>query len=238
MNDSIETGRQRIKRYEEECKQMLNDLFEDNADRKSCIEMMGYYQSLNDAFIRKLADSKYSDTEIKDCFWGMFALLRTRISGRIQDLHDSIGDDEPCVDNMSLDEIIEVLISQNEQLEVLKRICVAGQLQAGYWQLYRDVLDMDKMCERLREKMKDPAVTEQLFSEAFSEERFEDSDYDYELGCTKEQARKLEKLMRLEFPEFDVLLGRREKEPVTEDKGQSMPQADYETIEVKFNVIE
>ena len=47
MNDSIETGKQRIKRYEEECEKMFSDLFKDNADRKSCIEMMGYYQSLD-----------------------------------------------------------------------------------------------------------------------------------------------------------------------------------------------
>lgn len=233
MNDSIETGKQRIKRYEEECKQMLNDLFEDNADNKACIEMLRDYQCLHYAFLYRLKNSGYTDTEIKDCLWGMSALLQARINRMIQE-NDLNGNDEPDVDNMSIEDMKEVLSSQFDQMITGM---VAIQLLIQYTKIFQNVLETDVMINEIKERLKeDPEFDDRLIIKAINELNIEG--YDYDLCCTREEARKLEKLMRLEFPEFDVLLGRREKAPVTEDRCQSMPQADYETIEVKLKVTE
>lgn len=104
---------------------------------------------------------------------------------------------------------------------------VAMQLLIRYTKIFYSVLDFDGMINEVNERLKeDQEFGDKLISEAVNEIISEG--YDIDLCCTKEQAQKLEKLMRLKFPEFDVLLGRREKETVTEDKGQSKPQADYE----------
>lgn len=231
MKDSIEIGKQRIKRYEEECEKMFSDLFEDNADNESCTEILRDYQCLHYAFLYRLEYSEYTDTEIKDCFWGMSALLHARINRMFQE-NDLTGNDEPDFDNMSLEEMKEVLSSQRDQIIISM---VALQLFIRYTKIFHSVvvLDFDGMINEVKERLKeDPEFGDKLISEADNEIILEG--YDFELCCTKLQAKKLEKLMRLEFPEFDVLLGRREKETVTEDKDKSMPQADYETIEVKF----
>ncbi len=228
MNDSIETGKQRIKRYEEECNQMLNDLFKYNADNKSCIEMLREYQCLHYAFLYRLKNSGYTDTEIKDCLWGMSALLQARINRLNQE--NLNGNDEPDVDNMSLEEMKEAWSSQFDKMIISM---VATQLIIGYIQIFHRVMDFDVMINKIKERLKEnPEFDDRLLIKAINKLNIEG--YDYDLCCTREEARKLEKLMGLEFLEFDVLMGRREKETDTADR----IKADYETIEIKFNVIE
>jgi len=197
----METREEFIKELKEGIDELATEYLDDVEDKAEKWECFKEHKELIENYMVRLSDSEYDLSECRESFMALEAICKTRL----QKIIDILNDNDPEItDDMSPEQMKEIV---STQFRNLRTGITASLVSAGLSRLIsRVVAFSESEVEAIKEKISN--FDEDDIEKFAAKTETAMSEYDFELGCDKSDAKLLEALMGEQYPEFDAFLGR------------------------------
>ena len=190
----VDIAARQIETFKREYHQIVEELQDECRDNEKKQEIMNECNSTIMHFISRLETANYNIEDVNACMTAMSAVMSVRFD----------EDDEECDASLDTDDMELLVDNTNDLLISTFKSYLGAKLNIAFFNA--DKAWRDNLIDKARSIDWDK-VDSSGFDEAMAD-FYKNCDFDFELGCSKSDARKLEELMGAEFPEFDVLLER------------------------------
>lgn len=181
-----------VKVFKQEYQHIVEALQDECNDNEKKKEIMDECSDSILPFISNIETANYNSEDVNACMTAMSAVMSVRFD----------EDDEECDASLDTDDM-ELLVDNTSDLLISTfKSYLGAKLNIAFFNA--DKVWSDSLIDKAK-RIDWDTFDSSGFDEAL-ESMYEDIDFD--LGCSKSDARKLEELMGTEFPEFDVLLER------------------------------
>lgn len=197
----METRDEFIMELKKEVDALVEKYAADTDDNGRKLECFKDYRELIENYMVRLENSEYDVDECKQSLHALGAVCKTRL----QKIIDILNDNDPEItDDMPVDQMRDIVAAQFNNLSIGT---TAAIVNGGICQLIMHV--------GLPSKSEIEAILEKVSK--FDDDAFENiavqmedsmSEYDFDLGCDKQDIKLLEDLMGEQYPEFDAFLER------------------------------
>ena len=193
-SNEADIATKQVKAFKQEYQHVVEELQDECNDNEKKKEIMDECSDSILPFISNIETANYNSEDVNACMTAMSAVMSVRLD-----------EDDEEYDISSDTEDMEKLTKNINDLEISAfKSYLGAKLNIAFFNA--DKVWRDNLIDKARSIDWDK-VDSSGFDEAMGD-FYKNLDFDFELGCSKSDARKLEELMGTEFPEFDVLLER------------------------------
>lgn len=197
----METRDEFIKELKEEVDALVAKYESDADDEGRKMQCFKEHEELLEKYMDRLADSEYDVDECRQSLQALGSVCKTRL----QKMMDLLNDNDPEInDDMPVDQKMELVFAH------IENICIgtaATTVNGGICQL---VARVGLLSENEIEAVIEMAskLDDEAFEKVAAQMEESMSEYDFDLGCDKNDVKLLENLMGEQYPEFDAFMGR------------------------------